>query len=188
MMASFDVPDSERHLYFLLNNTFHLCSPPSSSGYKIAGLYSIHHEDKCRYVGQSQNLPSRLANHLSGHYSYADEFRIYFIAGFEDFYDRGKESRKIILENNELRIIQELKPIDNIISNYDREIPEEMLFDSLCEIQSGYQIHDLSGFKSKHYITIVECVYQSMDDIDNRIMSPYIEEMDRIRRLLDAKI
>ena len=182
MIASFDVPDSERHLYFLLNNTLHLCSPLSSSGYKIAGLYSIHHEDKCRYVGQSQNLPSRLASHLSGHYEYADEFRVYFVCeeGYEDFYDRSKEDRKAILENNELRLIQILKPIDNIISNYDTEIPDNNLFQTFKDSENIY--HCLQGLKSDYSINITDDFWMWHTEIDNRLMDElgrYNESMEK---------
>jgi len=188
MIASFDVPDSERHLYFLLNNTFHLHSPLSSSTYKFAGLYSIHHDGKCRYVGQSQNLPSRLANHLSGHYSYADEFRVYFVPeyGFDDFFERTKASRKKILETNELKLIQHLKPVDNIIANYDREIPEECLFDSMVNYID--QRHCLEGFKSEFFITITDCAYMAIIDMDERVIAQYNENMEEIGRAINGQI
>lgn len=181
MIASFERPDSERHLYFKLNNSFHLCSPPCSSGYKIAGLYSIHSNGLCRYVGQSQNLPSRLANHLSGHYSYADEFRVYFICddGFEDFYERNSETRKIILENNELKLIQRLKPLDNIVSDFDKEIPDKLLFNHLSE---GYGFYpSITGLLSKHEVTIFnECAFLSIDNIDQRALTEFFKHSRRM--------
>ena len=173
MIVNFDIPDTERDLYFRLSSSLQLCSPLQSSGYKIAGLYSIHHQGACRYVGQSQNLPSRLANHLIGAYSYADEFRVYFVCeyGFEDFYDRDSGSRKGILEGNELRLIQCLRPIDNIVSDYDEVIPDERLFEFFEDDEAH---SNLTGFRDEFSLTIFdEGAALSISHIHDRALDDY---------------
>lgn len=172
MISCFEIPATRSELYFHLSSAISLSNPLKSDTYKIAGLYSIHKDSKCYYVGQSQNLPSRLADHLFGKYSTADEFRIYFLGdGFDDFWMRSKTARKVILENHEIAIMQDLKPIDNIIIDYDREINNELL---------GYErryiaTRDIIGFISEFNITMTSNFEAVLSQLDERLRDMHID-------------
>lgn len=127
---------NSKGLYFKLNNALQLADYTyCSKQYKFAGLYSIYKNNVCLYVGQSQNLCSRIATHLTGRYATADRIDLFTAVGngFDDFYDRSKESRKGILERNELKLINELNPIENIIVDREIECTEMQLFESIAE-------------------------------------------------------
>ncbi len=118
MLTHFEKPEESKELYFKLSNSFHLTMfDERSSNSKFAGLYAIYKNDVCMYVGQSQNLASRLSQHLSGKYESADKVLIFSALsnGYNDFFDRPKESRKRILESNEKMLIKELQPIENLM-------------------------------------------------------------------------
>lgn len=118
MLTHFEKPEDSKELYFKLSNSFHLTMfEDRSSTSKFAGLYAIFKNDVCMYVGQSQNLASRLSQHLSGKYESADKVLIFSAIsnGYSDFFDRSKEARKLILENNEKLLIKELQPIENLM-------------------------------------------------------------------------
>ena len=42
---------------------------------KTIGVYTIYNDDICVYVGQSKNIASRLATHLSGRYKKATKIK-----------------------------------------------------------------------------------------------------------------
>lgn len=118
MLTHFEKPEDSKELYFKLSNSFHLTMfEDRSSTSKFAGLYAIFKNDVCMYVGQSQNLASRLSQHLSGKYESADKVLIFSAIsnGYDDFFDRTKDDRKWILENNEKLLIKELQPIENLM-------------------------------------------------------------------------
>ena len=134
MQAMFKMPKEGKSIYFKLNNSLHLLDPPTSSTYKISGIYAIYKNDICYYVGQSKNLPSRVATHLSGKYSVADRVDLFFVdlEAFGDFYDRSKEDQSRILENNESRAIDLLEPIENILVK-NEDVGDEFLFEVFTE-------------------------------------------------------
>ena len=137
MFTTFNISNiSQKHLFYKLKNAFHTTEIEELvEASKISGVYAIFKDDKCYYVGQSKNLPSRLATHIKGKYSFADKIIVFTTLsnGFADFNSLDSESQKLILENNETRLIQFLKPIDNIIVNYDKEIGNEKVFDILID-------------------------------------------------------
>lgn len=119
MLSVFECFEESESLYFKLNNSLHIISAPCSDTYKIAGIYAIYRGDVCHYVGQSKNLPSRIATHLKGKYKNADRVELFF-AGEEmhenanPFHDWHKDDQKETLERNEAYLIHELHPIENI--------------------------------------------------------------------------
>lgn len=135
MFTSFDKSIDSKLLYFKLGSSFQIvASDYLSDSYKLAGLYSIYKDGICYYVGQSQNIASRISQHISGKYSSCDTINIYAAscAGFEDFYSRNKESRKAILEYNEMILMQKTKPIENLITpGSDFHYDENKVFSTL---------------------------------------------------------
>ncbi len=171
MLTHFEKPEESKELYFKLSNSFHLTMfDDRSSTSKFAGLYAIFKNDVCMYVGQSQNLASRLSQHLSGKYSSADKVLIYSVTsnGFIDFFDRAKDSRKNILENNERIMIKELQPVENLLLPDDGfELPidnrfpiinGENDFKEFFEVFSSSIIHI-----GKYNITV--CTHEAVTDI-----------------------
>ncbi len=179
MLASFERPETSKHLYFNLNNSLHLANPMFSPTYKIAGLYAIFKNDICYYVGQSKNVPSRLSTHLNGKYESCDLVKVYFVCeyGFEDFYQRSKESQKAILENNERYLIKELNPIENIMVDNDLKIDEDCMFDSFLEDKGEKRkpTSDIDIFINKYTIDMVSDEMFCIDSLDNRLIKNYRE-------------
>jgi len=137
MFTTFERDIDPKNLYFKLNNSFQITSIEyQSPTVKFAGLYAIYKNDTCYYVGQSQNLASRVCNHINGKYSSADRIEIFLARanGFDDFHSRNKESRKVILENNERNLIKILNPIENLmLPNEDFSISDNAAFTDLEE-------------------------------------------------------
>lgn len=126
MFASFSIYDIEqKKLYFKLKSSFELLDINST-----IGLYSIHKNGLCLYVGQSKNIPSRIATHIKGKYANADEINFYLAInnGYKDINDMQNDIVNKILLSNEMLMIKELKPIENIIADYDFELPENNQF------------------------------------------------------------
>lgn len=129
MFSTFSINNlNQKELYFALNSAMSLAYSKEIRN-KPAGIYVIYRDDLCLYVGQSCNLPSRIATHLYGKYKNATRVDVYTVedSGFSDFRDRGKDSQSDILLNNEAAMIRHLTPLDNIISDLDADIPENEL-------------------------------------------------------------
>ena len=132
MLSIFDRSVDSKELYFKLNNSLQITSYDyQSNTFKFAGLYAIFKDGLCYYVGQSQNLSSRICQHLTGKYINADKVIIYFAVanGFGEFYHETKERRREILEHNEMALMTKLKPIENLITpSADFEEANDKLF------------------------------------------------------------
>lgn len=177
MFTTFQKSDLDsKQLYFKLNNSLQICSNENQSPtLKFAGLYAIFKNGVCYYVGQSQNLSSRISQHITGKYSEADTIVVYFATsnGFPDFYDRGKEVRKGILEGNEMYLIKMFKPIENLITpDSDFNLPLEKQFDWFkylesddeCLISGDILYRDASVFISKDEIAVCEDHYPCLSN------------------------
>ena len=135
MFTSFDKQIDSKQLYFNLSSSFQIVSPQSvSKTFKLAGLYAIYKDDVCYYVGQSQNIASRLSQHLLGKYSGCTRIDVYGASNYRNghFYNLSKSDRKSFLEHNEMILMQLCKPIENLITppsdfNHDEDIKLETL-------------------------------------------------------------
>ena len=96
MFTYFTKSKSQKELFFQLNSSMTI-----EKDNKISGVYAIYKSDVCLYVGQSSNIASRLATHLSGKYADSDKIFIFESTNDEDL---------IITEKY---LIQKLQPIDN---------------------------------------------------------------------------
>lgn len=121
MLSIFSSEKESKSIYFHLSHSFHLFDVVSSPTYKIAGVYAIFKDGVCHYVGQSKNLPSRIATHLSGKYSNADHVKVFFAGETEQyhdnsccFYEWNKQDQTDCLEANESLCMAYFKPIENI--------------------------------------------------------------------------
>lgn len=191
MFALFYREEDSKPLYFRLNSAFHLMSNDCSHTYKFAGLYAIYKDNACYYVGQSKNLPSRLATHLTGKYSVADEVHIFIIGedSFGGFYERDKETQKKILENNERWLISELQPIENLLVE-DCELDVNKLCDPLafCASEDEEYIFHSS---IRIYLTDFDISVVSVDgseiipSIPETIKWEWRNEQESIQRFMD---
>ena len=129
MFAYFRKSKSQKELFFQLNSTIAI-----EKANKISGVYAIYKSDVCLYVGQSSNIPSRLATHLCGRYANADKIFIFENNNDED----------LIL--NEKYIIQKLKPVDNILVDYDEDIEIDSLFCYLQDLKNNEDINILDYY------------------------------------------
>lgn len=158
MLTRFDRPDEGKELYFKLNSSFQIinldCASPT---HKYAGIYAIYSGDVCYYVGQSQNLASRLSQHLMGKYESATRIDCFFVMenGFADFHERSKESKKSILEYNEMAFMDRLKPIENLITPGDEfEIESDKSFHCISSEDEFYSYGFLSVYMDDYYIDV----------------------------------
>lgn len=92
------------------------------------GWYVIFKDDICLYVGQSKNLPSRIATHLKGKYNTADKILIY--QSYGDIKD------ELLL--TEQLLMQIFKPIENILVDYSKDIDTDELSESLIIYELEY--------------------------------------------------
>lgn len=144
MFTAFERDIAPKNLYFKLNSSLQInYIEHQSSTVKFAGLYAIYKNNICYYVGQSQNLASRLSQHISGKYSTSDKI-ILFLAkgnGFDTFDEHSKEARRGCLENNEKLLINILNPVENLLTPDDGfYIPENQMFNMFKSLLSDDEI------------------------------------------------
>lgn len=140
MYCEFDSSNlTQKQLFFKLKNVFMLSSELIFNE-KISGTYAIYKNKICLYVGKSKNLPSRLATHMMGAYKNADTFLIFSEVG--------------CLDLEELFLIKNLKPTDNIIADYSIEIDNDLV---------SYNIQNF--IKDKDNLTIPTFYIQKEEDI-----------------------
>lgn len=151
---------NQKDLYFKIQNVI------SYQNGRVYGIYAIFKDDLCVYVGQSSNLASRIATHLSGKYKNATRI---------DLFLNGDSCSKERLLNSERYAINKLEPTDNIIVDYDSCINEDELIDDFynCDksdtcLYSEYSIH----VSNKEYLII------------SKDMIPSIYGNDEFRKLL----
>lgn len=162
MLTHFEKPEDSKELYFKLSNSLQITNfNDKSKASKFAGLYAIYKSGNCMYVGQSQNIASRISQHLSGKYESADRVFLFLATsnGYGDFFDRDVNSRKSILEANENLLISKLKPIENLmLPDQDYKITDDRRFHFYEEIdESEVDIKDIacaSLYVSKYLITL----------------------------------
>ncbi|MAO23827.1 MAG: hypothetical protein Unbinned3818contig1000_14 [Prokaryotic dsDNA virus sp.] len=180
MLSTFYQPEDSKILYFRLKDSFSLSSDHmSKAGGAISGVYSIHKQNQCYYVGQSSNLASRISTHLTGKYCGCDEIRLHIPteSDFADFYERDTESQKAILLNNEAYAIKLLKPIENILVQSSDEVLEEHLFESLI----NNSCHYFTIFNDYAYISVFDDIDSS--SLDSRVVDRYLKSVEIMRSL-----
>ena len=178
MLTVFDRPETSKELYFNLSNSLNLSHAMKSSTYKIAGLYAIYKDDICMYVGQSKNIPSRLSTHLTGRYESCDKVEVFYVCenNFSDFYERNATSQASILENNEKRLINILKPIENLMVDRDAQIKNECLF-FVLECDDEYGREDMQILLNESSVTVTDSSFESVYALDTRVKDEYNSEM-----------
>jgi hypothetical protein len=147
MFTSFNASEiSEKELYCKLSSSFQIaCFEDQSVNFRFTGLYAIFKNGICYYVGQSQNLASRICQHLSGKYKSADQILILTPQknGFSDFFSRDKQTRKEILEYNESILIKKIRPIENLLTP-SVDMIEEKTFECLIDLESKEDLEEVS--------------------------------------------
>lgn len=186
MLSVFFRPQEPKHLYFNINNALHLGNPPFSPTYKIAGLYAIYKADICYYVGQSKNLPSRIATHLTGKYESADRVDLFYIGenNFGGFYEkRTKSEQKNILENNENWLIQKLQPVENIyVQGFEGS--SDQLCDHFGDVISGEDIlcSDSQIYLNEENVNVTDYGGMPIFEINEILIDEYKHELMCIKR------
>ncbi len=135
----------QRQLYFDLKWMFQ----KSNGLTKTIGVYAIYNDDICVYVGQSKNIASRLATHLSGRYKKATKILV-----FEDLeYVTSPESDTEMLIETEKYLIKKLSPIENILADHTIEINNDNLMSQFCDMEKGAPIsfNQCSEYKIINY-------------------------------------
>ena len=189
MLTHFEKPEESKELYFKLSNSFHLTMfDDRSSNSKFAGLYAIYKNDVCMYVGQSQNLASRLSQHLSGKYESADKVLIFSAIsnGFEGFFDFPKEDRRWVLENNEKLLIKELQPIENLmLPEDDYDLGEHHQFNFFdMKVESSEYIE--TWFSSKLYLYDHHITVTSDDDVCSVRQDGFFKQYNSFIKSMDG--
>lgn len=172
MFTTFYKPDlsDSKELYFKLNNSLNICaSDYQSQTFKFAGIYAIFKGGICYYVGQSQNLASRLSQHLSGKYQDCDKVKIFMPQpnGFSKFYFQPKDDRRQILENNEMLLMSILKPVENLITpKSDFLLDDRAAFDCFITDDEDYFLEaDSVIHLDKVYISVSNSETVYFDDV-----------------------
>ena len=121
MITCFKKSESQRELFSQLNHSMSIKSDEKT----IKGVYIIFKDNVCVYVGQSSNVASRLATHLSGKYKNANEIFVFENANDEDL---------IITEKY---CIQKLQPIENLRVDFDEKINIDDIFGIFHDYEKG---------------------------------------------------
>ena len=121
MITCFKKSESQRELFSQLNHSMIIESDEKT----IKGVYIIFKDNVCVYVGQSSNVASRLATHLSGKYKNANEIFVFVPECEEDL---------IITEKY---CIQKLQPIENLRVDFDEKINIEDIFGIFHDYEKG---------------------------------------------------
>ncbi len=164
MICQFYAEDcSQKELYFKICNIIGLENKETT----IVGLYAIYKNDICLYVGQSKNLASRITTHLKGKYKDADFIYMLNIEdiGFSDFKERNEESKNSILDNCEKYLIKLLKPIENIIVDFDFNIPKEQA-PNISEYLPYCYVVDSRDLKVNGHLTVQNDLYYGVTCVD----------------------
>lgn len=189
MICAFNTTDlDQKALYFKLKSSFEISDIES-----YIGLYSIHKNGVCVYVGQSKNIPSRLATHLKGKYKTADLVKIYLAVnnGFSDINGRSKGSIESVLTSNEKMLIKHLEPIENIIADYDFELDNNKCFHYFTD--EDYRTHDAEILVSEsemYFATNDEQMYmivQAMLDDESMLGSQLRHSVHMIETVYGGK-
>jgi len=135
----FQKEDEQKKLFFQINDFFK-CVKEDYEIDKISGLYSIYQNDLCLYVGQSSNLPSRLATHIKGKYENCTKIEV-----FVDTEDYGD------LLSYEKQLMQKLKPTENVLVDFTEKIdidynpcydnPSHTIINGKSELAIFYDFH-----------------------------------------------
>ena len=104
-----------------------------------SGWYVIFKDDICLYVGQSNNLPSRIATHLKGKYSTADKILIY----------HSYEKKGASLDNIEKYLMSIFKPIENVLVDFSLKFGHK---DIDCESGVMYAIESYDNIEASNEI------------------------------------
>lgn len=107
----------QKQLFFQIDAEF-----KKSTKDKTRGIYAIYRDDICLYVGQSNNMASRIATHLSGKYKECTSILVY----------RSNEEENFILDETEKFVMQQLKPSENIQIDFSYKIDMSKIME--CKI------------------------------------------------------
>ncbi len=191
MFSNFIKPKSQKELYFKINSSLGLMEYIPYKG--VAGIYALFKNGICLYVGQSQNIASRLATHLSGKYESCDYVKVYTVYKqfSNDFEKLNKLDKKRILEENEKYFINYFKPIENIIANYDVGINYDIAFDCFEPQYVGFlidmpcfninitefhiSIFNNDGLMDESFVSVLNAAQSYLDDT-------YGEELQALRQ------
>ena len=133
-------PEDQKEVYFTINKLFSLDSSES----KVRGIYVIFKDDICLYVGQSKNVASRLATHLSGKYQNADTVLI--------FVDEEDEDNLIPSEKYAIKLF---KPIENVLADFSEIIDIKDLIGCFYHTEKGIPLfHTYKIILNEHNIYI----------------------------------
>lgn len=189
-------PEDSKALYFRINSSLNLLDTPLSPTFKLPGVYAIFKQDTCFYVGQSKNVASRLATHITGKYKKADKIIIFPPAGEEcgclEFYDLTTENQSHILRLNESILIDRLKPIENILTEYNSDNTYDFVFDIFeayndC-IESVIQYAPVQILLDDLNILVQDGVlYQDLYMIPYEYITDFVEEQRQITEFLASK-
>lgn len=135
MIAQFQKSTDQKELYFQISAALKMQYPSTDS--RLAGIYAIYNGDTCLYVGQSQNLASRVATHLCSKFEQCTHIDLFLIdsdsEGFSGFYSKSADAKKSILEYNEKCFIRLLHPIENINADHTFQPENRFTMTSLYE-------------------------------------------------------
>jgi len=161
MFSCFEKKKCQKELYFQIDNAINY-----NKDYKCkCGVYAIFKDNICLYVGQSKNLSSRISTHLKGKYSECDCILIY------ESYDRDETDIKE-LTNGEKKLIQILRPIENLIADYTEEIDEKEIFESNIAYTATGPLDNRTIIKDYNFV-ILNSEYNLMiasDDVSENLM------------------
>lgn len=130
MFCCIDRKDEQKELYFDLDRVFKI-----SYEHKISGIYVLYKDNICLYVGQSKNIASRIATHLSGKYKNIDKILVF---NDDEHYD--DEDNVDVLDYSEKFAFKIFKPIENLLVDFTEDIDTNCIIRKFYDFNSGYPL------------------------------------------------
>jgi hypothetical protein len=160
---------SQKDLYFKLKDCFLIedikTTPPS-------GIYRIFKNDICLYVGQSKNIPSRLATHLSGKYRndsthiMIDYYHVEDLDQEEQIYMRMLKP----IENINIEMGKDFDPVDPEVCHYQKSFHHLILINNKKRIDTEINFNDI--YTSNQMILVDGYISESTDTLNCHLREP----------------
>ena len=177
MFSYFKKSKNQKKLYFQIDSEFKKSDYEDN---KIPGIYAIFKDDLCLYVGQSKNIASRIATHLSGKYKECSKILIYPTVDPDDD-----------LIELEKFVMQELEPTENLLIDFTEKLDHSLFAEGtiMYAIENPHHTFDIlqdSEFTiiNTKFDLFIECEMH-LDLYDNYNVFDFL--LENMKIVADAK-
>ena len=140
MFSYFKKSKQQKKLYFQIDTEFKKTEYEDG---RVSGIYAIFKDDLCLYVGQSKNIASRIATHLSGKYKECSKILVFPTVDADDD-----------LVELEKFVMKELEPIENIIIDFTEELDDSKFAEGSIVYAIEHPFNDFDILKANEFTLV----------------------------------